>query len=396
VLAVPGTARRVVLAHALAALGMSLPWPLLLVLVRDRVAGSPQADLLLGLTGAARLLPYVLLSWATGTLADRFPRHVILRLTILGRAVLLVVVAAAVAEGRLGAAVGAAALTVGCGTPAYPAAAAAMPELAGTARRRATDLLVTVEVASFVVGPAVGGLLLAPSTRGWTLPLALASTLAASALLRGVRLPLPSGRSPRTGMPLAVVRVSGRAARAVTVAGLLNAVVGALALVLLPLAAMSWSGGDRAFGLATGVLGFGALAAPLLCRLGRTALSRVRWGLLLMGGTLLLLASTPSVAWALAPLALVGAVSVHVESALTETIQDAVPDGARAGVLGLTDTVMVAAALLGSLVAPWLSSALGPRAAVLLLAGVGLGGLTLVSPPAVTAIGYRALHRRAA
>jgi MFS family permease len=394
--AVPGTARRVILAHALAALGMSLPWPLLVVLVHDRAAGTAHGHLLLGLTGAARMLPYVVLSWATGMLADRFPRDVILRLTILGRAVLLVAVAAAVADGRLGAAVVAGALAVGCGTPAYPALAAAMPALAGAARRRATDLLVTVEVASFVVGPAVGGLLLAPSTRAWTLPLAVASTLTAGALVLGVRLPRPSGGASPSGLPLAVVRGSSRAARAVTVAGLLNAVVAALALVLLPLAAMSWSGGDRAFGLATGVLGFGAVAAPLLCWLGRTALSRIRWGLLLLGGTLLLVASTPSVAWALAPLALVGALSVHVEGALTETIQDAVPDRARAGVLGRTDTVMVTAALLGSLAAPWLSSAIGPRSAVLLLAGVGLAGLTLVSPPTARAVVYRVPHRHAA
>jgi MFS family permease len=79
---VPGTACRVILAHALAALGMSLPWPLLVVLAHDRVAGTAHGDLLLGLTGAARMLPYVVLSWATGMLADRFPRDIILRLTI--------------------------------------------------------------------------------------------------------------------------------------------------------------------------------------------------------------------------------------------------------------------------------------------------------------------------
>jgi MFS family permease len=122
----------------------------------------------------------------------------------------------------------------------------------------------------------------------------------------------------------------------------------------------------------------------------------VRWGLLLLGGALLLVASTPSVVWALAPLAVVGAVSVHVEGALTETIQDAVPDSARAGVLGLTDTVMVAAALLGSLAAPWLSSAVGPRSAVLLLAGVGLASITLVTAPP-KAVVYRVVpHRHAA
>ncbi len=73
-----------------------------------------------------------------------------------------------------------------------------------------------------------------------------------------------------------------------------------------------------------------------------------------------------------------GAATVHVEGALTETIQDAVPDAARAGVLGLTDSVMVGAALVSSLVTPWLATVLGPRQLVGLLAVVSLAGALLV------------------
>ena len=47
--------RRVIASHAVAALAVALPWPLLLVLVEER---SPD-PLLLGLVGAARMLPYV-------------------------------------------------------------------------------------------------------------------------------------------------------------------------------------------------------------------------------------------------------------------------------------------------------------------------------------------------
>ena len=45
---------------------------------------------------------------------------------------------------------------VAAGTPAYPALMAAMPTVGSGSARRASGLLVTVEVASFVVGPAVG------------------------------------------------------------------------------------------------------------------------------------------------------------------------------------------------------------------------------------------------
>src|ERR1700710_1140145 len=128
---VPTPVLRLLASHALAAVAMSLPWPLLLVLVWDRVGQSPHGDLLLGLTGAARMLPYVALSWATGTLADRFRRDRLLRVTLVARGLLLGLVALALWQDQLVVAVVAATLAVACGTPAYPALAAAMPGVAG-------------------------------------------------------------------------------------------------------------------------------------------------------------------------------------------------------------------------------------------------------------------------
>lgn len=376
--------RRLLLSHALASLGMSLPWPLLLVLVWEQVDGTARGDLVLGLTGAARMLPYVLLSWATGMLADHFRRDRLVQATLLTRTLLLAVSAIAVARDSLLVAVVAAALAVACGTPAYPALAAAMPGIAGASRRRATDLLVTIEVASFVVGPAVGGLLLAESTRGLLPVLAVACTVLAAVPLRGIRLPRPvhdptASRRTASG-PLAALRASAAATRAVGVAGLINAVDAALVLALIPLAEDYWRGGAAGYGLAAGMFGFGALAAPALWRLGATTTARSRLGLLLLGGALAMVPLAPAVGWAVGPLLVAGAATVHVEGALTEAIQDAIPDDQRAGILGLTDSVMVAAALLASLVAPTLASAVGPG--------------TLVAALAVSCIAVAALLRR--
>jgi MFS family permease len=385
---------------------MSLPWPLLLVLVWERTGDGPHGDLLLGLTAAARMLPYVLLSWATGMLADRFRRDRLVRVTLAARAVLLAGVALAVTEGWLLVAVLAAALAVACGTPAYPALAAAMPAAAGPARRRATDLLVTIEVASFVVGPAIGGLVLAVPTRSLSPALAVALTLLAAAGIAGVALPRPApvdrrpavsprplsdasaadGRgsargavSPEHGSRLgSTLRASSSARRAIGVAGLLNAVDAVLVLALLPVTAELWHEAGSSYGLATGMLGFGAVAAPLLWRLGSSARGRARWGLLLLGGSLAVVPATPAVAWAALPLVVAGAASVHVEGAVTEAIQDAVPDSQRAGALGLTDSVMVGAGLMGSLAAPWLSSATGPGVLLLLLAGTSVATVALL------------------
>ena len=378
----PGPVRRLLVGHALASVAMSLPWPLLLVLVWQRAQGTAHADLLVGLTGAARMLPYVALSWATGALADRFRRDRLLRVTLVVRAGLLLLVAAAVTQGWLLAAVLAASMAVAAGTPAYPALAAALPRAAGADRRRATDLLVTIEVASFVVGPALGGLLLALPVPGLLPALGAALTLLALGVVRGLALPRPvasaPGRDPAVG-PVQALRGSAPAARAVAVAGLLNAVGAALLLALLPVAHQLWSEGERGYGLATGALGFGALAAPLLWRVGRTPASRARWGLLLLAAGLGVVPLTSAVGWAVLPLLLAGAATVHVEGALTETIQVAVPDRSRAGVLGLTDSVMVGAALAGSLLAPWLGTSLGPR--------VLLAGLTAAAVSGAAAVG---------
>jgi MFS family permease len=387
--------RRLLLSHALAALGMSLPWPLLLVLVWDRVGGTTHGDLALGLAGAARMLPYVLLSWATGMLADRFRRDRLLHATLGARMLLLTVSAVAVAGGSLLVAVLAAALAVACGTPAYPALAAAMPAVAGESRRRATDLLVTIEVASFVVGPAVGGLLLAEGTRGWLPVLAVGVTALAAVPLRGIRLPRPSrepaGSRRTTAGPLAALRSSRAATRAVGVAALVNAVGAALVLALIPLATVSWKGGAAGYGMAAAMFGLGALAAPLLWRLGSTSTTRSRLGLVLLGGALAVVPLAPAVGWAVVPLLVAGAAAVHVEGAVTEAIQDAVPDDQRAGILGLTDSVMVSAALLSSLVAPSLASAVGARPMVIVLAAacVAVAMVPAVSRPAAS-LGRRA------
>ena len=93
------------------------------------------------------------------------------------------------------------------------------------------------------------------------------------------------------------------------------------------------------------MLGFGALAGPLLGVWGAGHLARVRTGLAAMGVALVTVAPTPGLVWALIPLAVIGAVAVHIESAATSILQERLPDAVRASVLGLADTAMVAAAL---------------------------------------------------
>ena len=125
-----------------------------------------------------------------------------------------------------------------------------------------------------------------------------------------------------------------------------NAVLAATALVLLPMTALAWEAGDGAYGATTAALGFGALGAPLLRRLVRG----IRTALLLIVVAVVTVAVSPVAGVALLPLVLVGAATTQVECEATAVIQRAVPDTARAFALGVTDTAMVSAAMVGAAV----------------------------------------------
>ncbi len=184
-----GGTQRVLVSHAVGSLALSLPWPLLLVMVAER-SDDP---LLLGLAGGARMLPYVLLSWAAGRLADSMRRDLIVRATLAARAVIFLAAAVAVLGEEVWLAVGLCTLAVAVATPAYPALVAAMPGVAGERRRPATDLLVTIEVAAFVVGASLGGLMLHPATRGLLPWMPVVMTLVALLLVLPVAMPKPAG-----------------------------------------------------------------------------------------------------------------------------------------------------------------------------------------------------------
>jgi predicted MFS family arabinose efflux permease len=87
-----------------------------------------------------------------------------------------------------------------------------------------------------------------------------------------------------------------------------------------------------------------------------------------------------------------------IESQVTGTLQHAVPDRYRAGALGLADTVMVGACLVGSLVAPALTRYAGARPALLLVALVAV--LTVLAvrlvPSSKPVTAYDAPSERAA
>ncbi len=386
-------ATRLIASHAASAVAMSMPWPALLALTWEQTHDNGW----LAMVGVARTAPYILLSWYVGTLGDRVPRDRVLRVTTWARLAALVVAAAAVAADQLVLAVVAGTLTVAIGTPAYPSLAAAMPDLvpavvsdlvsggapdldgqSGESERQ-TRWLVTAEVGAFTAGPALGGLLLA----GTGAAVSVLAAACCAAVGAGLLLRTPHGWGTTPGAAAMSYRsaVSALARRPVAVLSIVNvsavnAILGALSVGLLALFDGRWVGGDREFGLSTAAIGAGALAAPAVCALIRLpATSQLRALGLLLGGLLVLLAA-PDWRVALAPLAVVGVATTQVECAVTTRIQQALPRRACASALGITDTAMVGANLIGAASAPFAISAVGSTWFL-----TGLAVLTLVVMP---------------
>ncbi|MEP7378710.1 MAG: MFS transporter, partial [Chloroflexota bacterium] len=88
-----GNLARLLFGEFVSSIGDWLYLVALLVLVWDATGGDTVA---LGIIGAARILPYVLLSIPAGIVADRFDRRMILLVTDIARGLLMLVIAAAV------------------------------------------------------------------------------------------------------------------------------------------------------------------------------------------------------------------------------------------------------------------------------------------------------------
>ncbi len=362
---------RLLISHALAATAMSMPWPALLA----AVWADTGSDAWLGLAGASRMLPYVVLSAVAGILADRLPRVSVIRWSTAVRAVLLAGCGAVMAAGSTELAVVLAVCTVAAGTPAYPAAVARLPQLVGPQSRvrggasRLTNLLVTAEVTAFVVGPAIGGLLIGLGHGLWSIWGAAACAAVAWPLLHRLDAGRPSVEPlVIVGGRLRTVLTSPGVPLAIAMVALANFVEAGASVALINLNAERWGVGDRGFGIATAAFGFGSLAAPLLA-----CLVRLRGSLAITGTGFAIAGLAPAVTVAVAPLAAAGAAGTTVECVCTDVLQQSVPDHVRAFSLGLTDSIMVSAAMLGSMIAPVLASAIGARPVFMVFgAGVGL------------------------
>ena len=241
---VNGRVRRLLAGHALA---VARHVPALAAAAAPGLGGHRRAPPCSGWPAPRACCPTSLFSWAAGRVADRHRRDRIVLTTLHARIFLLAAMAVLLSHRtrrwpRWWPRPAAVAVPP---RPTRPSRRRCPPRPGGPRRRARPTLLVTIEVASFVVGPALGGLLLAPQLRSLVPLLSLTGVATAAALVTGIVLPAPDRAAGGTSYGVLATLRSGPELRgAIGAVALVNAVLAAVAIALLPLAEEVWDGGD--------------------------------------------------------------------------------------------------------------------------------------------------------
>ena len=377
-----------------------------LVVLVYRETGDP---VILGIVGAARLIPYFVLSIPAGIISDRFDRRLVLLVSDLGRAACMVVLAALVLLDASVLPIAIVAFIATClSTFFYPAFGAYLPALVRDESELgpANSAWATLDNFAWVIGPGMAGLILLAGNLelafllnalsftviGWILwSLPPSSPSAPARPVPDVASPAgpPTSAHPRRrfGLPAEVNL------RAVSGVILLDALAwlafGGISILIVILAIVVFKAGDEATGflnVAIGVGGtLGALISGILVLRTRLAPALLIAGAAFSAATVLLgVAPALSIAFVAVAIASVGHLVLDVTR--TTIFQRVVPDAFRGRFTGVLMTSSTASEALGTLIVPILIGGLG-IAAVLAFIGGALFAATLL---AIALIGHAA------
>jgi MFS family permease len=346
------------------------------------LTGSPVA---VGVLAACQFLPFTLLSLPAGVLLDRLDA----RRTVVATQALSMVFAAVLAALTLGGAVEAWHVYVVTALRGIvlvldnPARQALTFEMVG--RRElpnAVALNSTLFNAARIVGPALGGVLVATVGVGACFALNSASFLAvlAGLLAMNARDLRPRERFSDAGLVRGVREAAAYVRRTRGVGVVLVGVLAVSMLgfnfnVLLPvLAGQTLAAGPDAFGILSACFGAGALVGALVnAALGRASVRIFLAGTAAFGLAELALAPLDSLAAAGAALVVVGAAFTTWTANANASIQLAAPEALRGRVLSLYFLAFNGSMPVGGLLAGWLASVGGTQLA---FAVGGAGALT--------------------
>ena len=339
----------------------------------------------LGAISFVGAVPTLFLMLPAGVLADRLPRQRLLLMTQTAMMVLAFALAVLAATGVLRAwHIGL--LAVGLGitnsfdAPARQALAVEMVE----DRRdlmNAIALNSTIFNLARIVGPAVGGVMLATLGAVWCFAVNGLSFLAVIGAL--LRMQLPNTSNAPSSEPLTVQIAAGlryilenRAVRTMIALIGVSTLFGLSYTVLLPAYAVDvLHVGETGLGALNAAMGVGALTGSLIVASLGTFHHK---GLLLTAGSLLFptmllfFAFSRSFLLSLASLVVIGLAFVTLNATSNTLIQSAVPDALRGRAMAVFSLMFFGTSPFGSLQAGTLAQALGPTAGVAVGAGIVL------------------------
>src|SRR5438876_12005606 len=342
-----------------------------------------------GVAGLVRLLPAGIVAPLAAPLGDRFRRErVLLTMTLVGTAALAGSAVAALADQR--ALVFVLAGVVGLSsTLTRPALQALLPSLARTpeeliASNGATS---TIESLGTLVGPLLAGVLVSLGNVWLVFAVGAVTLLGGAALFARVRvntrIDLSAGTRESVSRMIAIgLRTVVRTPRTRLVIGLTFAqtfVRGCLNVLIVVAAFRILHGGAAAVGYLTAAIGVGGLIGAMgAMTLGGRRLA-VPFGLSLVfwGVPIVLIAPRPYFAAAILLLAIVGAANSVEDVAVFTLLQRIIPDEMLTRILGLVWGLAMGGVAIGSIVAPAVVNAIGPRPAFVLVGSI-LPLLTLI------------------
>jgi MFS family permease len=329
-----------------------------------------------GIAGLIRLLPAAVVAPFAASLGDRFPRErFLLAMMLVGSVALGASAVAFYADSVLFVFASAALLGLSV-TLIRPALQALLPSLARTpeeliASNGATS---TIESLGTLVGPLLAGVLVSLADAGVVFAAGAGALLLAALALAGLRvegvveLASTADEGGVRRLVAAGFRTIAGSPRARLVVALIVAqtfVRGCLNVLIVVAAFQVLDGGGDTVGYMTAAIGVGGLFGAVgAMTLGRARLA-VSFGLALVfwGVPIALLGPWPELAVALILLAGVGAANSVEDVAVFTLLQRLVPDQLLTRVLGVTWSLAMGGVALGSIAAPVLVEAIGPRPA---------------------------------
>jgi MFS family permease len=360
-----------------------------------QVYNQTRSALAVGMIGLVQVVPLLVCSIVGGVLADASDRRKVLLLTQVGLTggSLLLVAGAIAGDPPLWLLYGAAAVIAAFSGLQEPARIAAIPTLV-PANRLSSAIVLNQVLFQFsdVVGPAIGGLILARFGLAWAYGVDVLSFMAALVTLAAMR-PMPASRTEHEPRGLAALRegfayLKGKRVIQSTFWVDLNAMIFGMPRALFPiLAAETFHVGPTGLGLLYSAPAAGALVGALstgwvshVRHQGRAVL----WAVAIWGAAIVAFGLSTQAFWlALAFLAIAGAADVISAVFRGTILQSSVPNRLRGRLSSIHFAVVVGgprlgdaeAGLVAHLTSPVFSVVSGGAACV-----VGVGALALLAP----------------